>query len=271
MENRKRYLKVFDTQSEYNQNKHMLGEPYVVFLEDIKDVTCTAREIAFSTGTTTGVTTGVTTGATTAMTNGYEYVDLGLPSGIKWAKYNVGATDTPDYGLFFQWGDPQGHDVVPLSGGGFYCETKDYFNFDEYSLGTGTSSYIKYNTGDGLTRLELVDDGVHANMGGNWRMPTGTNFEELVANTFVMGTSYDNVRGLEFTNKSDSTKKIFLPWATVENGSFTILGTGYYFTSDLPSSAYLICNGSANVFTEDKEIDNRYRYNGTPLRGVIEF
>jgi hypothetical protein len=35
----------------------------------------------------------------------YETVDLGLPSGLKWADRNVGATSPEDYGSYFQWGD----------------------------------------------------------------------------------------------------------------------------------------------------------------------
>ena len=42
-------------------------------------------------------------------TNGYEYVDLDLPSGLKWAKCNIGAEKESDYGLYFQWGDVVGH------------------------------------------------------------------------------------------------------------------------------------------------------------------
>ena len=41
--------------------------------------------------------------------NGYEYVDLGLPSGLKWAKCNVGANSETDYGLFFSWGGTTGY------------------------------------------------------------------------------------------------------------------------------------------------------------------
>lgn len=41
--------------------------------------------------------------------NGYEYVDLGLPSGTLWAKMNVGAESETDYGLYFAWGETQGY------------------------------------------------------------------------------------------------------------------------------------------------------------------
>ncbi len=35
----------------------------------------------------------------------YEAVDLGLPSGLKWADRNVGAASPEDFGSYFQWGD----------------------------------------------------------------------------------------------------------------------------------------------------------------------
>ena len=41
--------------------------------------------------------------------NGFEYVDLGLPSGTKWAKYNVGANSETDYGLYFAFGETNGY------------------------------------------------------------------------------------------------------------------------------------------------------------------
>lgn len=37
--------------------------------------------------------------------NGHEYVDLGLPSGLKWATCNVGAKSPSDYGSYFAWGE----------------------------------------------------------------------------------------------------------------------------------------------------------------------
>lgn len=42
-------------------------------------------------------------------TNGYDYVDLGLPSGNLWVTKNIGAETPEDAGLYFQWGDTQGY------------------------------------------------------------------------------------------------------------------------------------------------------------------
>ena len=46
--------------------------------------------------------------------NGIEYVDLGLPSGTKWAKCNVGAKSETDYGLYFAWGETEGYSGYTL-------------------------------------------------------------------------------------------------------------------------------------------------------------
>ena len=42
----------------------------------------------------------------------YEFVDLGLPSGLKWAKWNVGAKKPEDSGLYFAWGEDKGFVVT---------------------------------------------------------------------------------------------------------------------------------------------------------------
>ena len=47
----------------------------------------------------------------------YEYVDLGLPSGLKWAKCNIGATSETDYGLYFQWGATEGYTAEKVENG----------------------------------------------------------------------------------------------------------------------------------------------------------
>ena len=39
--------------------------------------------------------------------NGYDYVDLGLPSGTMWGVCNLGGDDETDYGIYFQWGDTE--------------------------------------------------------------------------------------------------------------------------------------------------------------------
>lgn len=142
--------------------------------------------------------------------NGYEYVDLGLPSGTLWATMNVGANSENDYGLYFQWGDTEGYTASQVGTG----EGKKAFSWDDYKwTEDGGSTMSKYNETDGKTVLDFEDDAAAASWGGGWEMPTNTQFRELVDNTDNEWAVVNNVNGYKFTNKTDSSKYIFLPAA----------------------------------------------------------
>lgn len=74
--------------------------------------------------------------------NGYEYVDLGLPSGLLWAKYNIGANSEEEAGLYFQWGDIQGYTAEQVGDG----EGLKAFNNDDYKFSIDGSSLDFQNT-----------------------------------------------------------------------------------------------------------------------------
>ena len=86
--------------------------------------------------------------------NGYEYVDLGLPSGTLWGTMNVGASKPSDYGLYFQWGDTQGYTADQIGIG----EGKKAFRWSDYKFSYQESSlaFTKYRI-PGAT-LDLEDD-----------------------------------------------------------------------------------------------------------------
>lgn len=106
--------------------------------------------------------------------NGHEYVDLGLPSGTKWAKMNVGASSEKDAGLYFAWGETQGYAASQVG-------TDKQFSWNDYKYGSA-SPFTKYDQ-DGLTNLELTDDAAHVNWGGDWHMPTKKQYIELFKET----------------------------------------------------------------------------------------
>ena len=103
-------------------------------------------------------------------TSAYQMVDLGLPSGLKWADRNVGAENPWDNSLYFSWGNVDGHTVENGNVADDYS-----FNSDKYS----TTSGGQY-TG---TTLDAEHDAATVNMGSNWRMPTVDETVELVQNT----------------------------------------------------------------------------------------
>ena len=197
--------------------------------------------------------------------NGYDYIDLGLPSGTLWATMNVGASKPSDYGQYFQWGDTQGYSADQVGTGD--GQKKFASDWSDYKFGV-YPNYTKY-TVTGAT-LELEDDAAHANMGGSWHMPTPTQISELLDNTTNAWTTQDGVNGRLFTSKKDGSKSIFIPAAgRAWDGSVQFSGDcGYVWSSVLYAdgvgygqSLYFY---SGNVYLNDSS-----RCNGLSVRGVI--
>lgn len=104
---------------------------------------------------------------------GYDYVDLGLPSGRKWATYNVGATKATEYGNYYAWGDTAIQEV--------YDEEHYKWWAGRYNRITKYCTSSSYGSVDNKKVLEAEDDVVTVLMGKEWRMPTKKGREELTA------------------------------------------------------------------------------------------
>ena len=199
--------------------------------------------------------------------NGFEYVDLGLPSGTLWASCNVGASKPSDYGQYFQWGDTQGYTAEQVGTG----EGKKKFASDwsDYKFGA-SPNFTKYTT-TGAT-LDLEDDAAHANMGGDWHMPTPTQISELIntANTTSTWETQDGVNGRLFTSKKDGTKSIFIPTAGSAwdgsvrgSGDFVYVWSSMLYTDNVNFGQNLyFYSGYVNLLDLD-------RYFGLSVRGVV--
>lgn len=136
-----------------------------------------------------------------------EWVDLGLPSGLLWAKCNVGATIPEGYGDHYAWGETEPKEDYSWS-------TYKYCTVD---AGGDLATLTKYNTVstngtvDHLTTLQSADDAATAKLGAGARMPTKEEWEELIANTSAEWTTLNGVYGREFTAANGAT--LFLPAA----------------------------------------------------------
>ena len=144
--------------------------------------------------------------------NGVEYVDLGLPSKKLWAKCNLGANSEEESGLYFQWGDTVGYTKEQIG-------TDKIFDWSNYkwSVDGSDTNFSKYNSSDSKTVLDLEDDAVHATLGGNWKMPTQTDWQELYDNTSREWTQINGVNGYKCT--ASNGNYIFLPAAGQCRGS----------------------------------------------------
>ena len=158
----------------------------------------------------------------------YEWVDLGLPSGLLWASTNVGAEKPEDFGLYFAWGETEGYEGIT---------DEKQFNWSDYKLCGGSDSTLtKYNnnssygTVDTLTTLEQVDDAAYTS-DNTCRMPTSAEFEELIANTTSTWETLNGVNGRRFTSKTNGNS-IFVPAAgKCDNGSVYYVGSNSYLWS----------------------------------------
>ncbi len=141
--------------------------------------------------------------------NGHEFVDLGLPSGLRWATCNIGAITPEGYGDYFAWGETTPKET-------YTCETYIYaegttWNNPRLTKYCFNADYGNNGFTDALTTLEASDDAATANWGVGWRMPTYDEMVELKNNCTVMWTTRNGVNGCLFTGSNGNT--IFMPAA----------------------------------------------------------
>ena len=184
-----------------------------------------------------------------------EYVDLGLS--VKWATYNVGATTPEEYGDYFAWGE---------------VKSKIDYTENNYKY----QGYTKYNPTDKKKVLDIIDDAVRMNWGGKWRMPSDSEWGELISQCTW---EWDNEKnGYVVTSQKEgyTQKSIFLPaagykghahlscnsagghyWKTSLGGSISSYDTGERF-------AECICFSWSNTPWEHTE----HRHSGLSIRPI---
>lgn len=99
--------------------------------------------------------------------NGYEYVDLGLPSGTLWASYDIGAAKVGEFGDFFMWGETEPKDPD--------CDWSDEDH--KYIV---DDDFVKYNDRDKKRTLDPEDDAATVLWGKDWKIPSYTDWRELM-------------------------------------------------------------------------------------------
>ncbi len=182
--------------------------------------------------------------------DGHDYVDLGLPSGVKWATRNVGAVKPEDYGDYFAWGETSPKEE-------YTSENSVTFGED---IGDDISGKVRY-------------DAATVNWGRNWRMPTKEQMHELLEHCEWELTQLNGVNGAKGIGPNGNS--IFLPAAGGRDGS-SLDGGGYLGNSwsstpndyDYYHDLYAYClyfeDGSEYVFW------GYVRYNGLPVRPITE-
>ena len=174
---------------------------------------------------------------------GHQYVDLGLPSGTKWATMNVGASSETDYGNYYQYGKGAA----------------------QYAATSGDSDYS--GTEDPLAAS--ADTAVQV-WGGKWHMPTRRQMQELTANTtYQWVTNYkgSGTNGCTFTATNGAV--LFFPAAGYwYDGSKSNVGDSGYYWGSSPNGSYYAYHLVFHAGDKDVYYDSReYGYSVRPVVG----
>ena len=178
--------------------------------------------------------------------NGHEYVDLGLPSGLKWATCNVGASSPEEYGDYFAWGETKTKTEYTDEN----CIT---FNVEMEDI-SGNSQY----------------DAATFNWGSTWRLPTKKELEELKNKCTWTWTTKNRVKGYKVTGPNGNS--IFLPAVGSRSGSL-LNSAGEWAAYWSSSSGEVDGRGSYSLYFGWRYKDVGWdgnRYLGRSVRPVIE-
>ncbi len=184
-----------------------------------------------------------------------EMVDLGLPSGTKWAVCNLGATSASDYGNYYAWGE---------------TDTKTSFSWKNYKYSGNTSNSLtkyctksSYGKVDNKIQLEPADDRIKTDYGYYWSIPTKEDWQELM--THCTWSRFGN----DFMVRGPNGSIILLPSAGYKDGLNTYdSGTeGYYWSLSVdegsPDDAWFV-----HIKNGKPEFYSYYRYQGRCIRPV---
>ncbi len=187
-----------------------------------------------------------------------EAVDLGLS--VKWANMNVGAKRDSGFGSYFAWGE---------------IKPKAFYSWGTYIWSKDNTQFLtKYSTSDRMTQLVPSDDAARANWGGQWRMPTLEECEELADPDKCQWewTTKDGVNGYKVTGRKTGNS-IFLPitgFRFYEGVQFRAV-KGIYWTATLynanPNKAWCLEFDFSDVDVHYGNLSSN-RFSGRCIRAV---
>lgn len=205
-------------------------------------------------------------------------VDMGLS--VKWASHNLGASRPEEYGDYYAWGETEPHysSLDPL----VWKEGNDEvgYGWENYKWCMGeTSTLTKYcydsscgynGFTDDKTVLDLEDDAAHVILGGHWRIPTKTEWNELIENCANTWTQKNGVSGMKLTSKKNANS-IFLPASGEFSYDYLINpgANGFYWTSSLREN-YAHFAWGVEISDNMIGITDFLRHTGLAVRPVSE-
>lgn len=198
--------------------------------------------------------------------DGFEAVDLGLS--VKWGNYNLGANHPEDYGARFKWGestpyyDIQSWDDFNVYGSDPICKYLSKGENDQWLIAK-YNNLSTYGEVDGRTVLAQEDDAASVLLGIKWRIPTKSEWDELIEHCDWAHVYWKGAYGWKVSSKIDgyTDKWIFLPLLLdCRTGLQKDAKEDYYWSSNHYSGVNALCfqPSSYGVDVKDYEIVERF-------------
>jgi uncharacterized protein (TIGR02145 family) len=242
------YIHLFDTASEFNEayNGSSYEEPWVSYTEEDQEVHYNKESVQ------------------------HDYVEIG---GIKWATMNLGATAVTDFGDYYAWGDTNGYSENQVGTDKNFIEG-DYIYGPISWYSSPDYGTTKYNTQDNLTTLQASDDAITQAWGGNWRLPTTSEWQALgsaVNSVWTNDYQGSGTAGLVCTDKTDSAKVLFFPAHGGDcEGAIGNTGHALYWSSSVKENEVCYARFVYLADTETAWDDYSSRFCGYSLRGILD-
>ena len=213
------------------------------------------RNVAKDTSKSTKIVKKSTDGELSGTIDGHEWVDLGLPSGLKWATCNVGATLPEEFGDYYAWGETE-----PKS---------EYTSINSLTYKVSFRKLKKAGIVDEDGILTKDYDAASKAWGDSWRMPTIDEYQELISKCSWNFASFNGVNGYLVTGPNK--KNIFLPAAAFQqNTTIDNVGDfGDYWSSSIVEELSGVAHSLG--YSSKSHGKRRYaRYAGRTIRPVTE-
>lgn len=194
-------------------------------------------------------------GELTGTINGHNWVDMGLPSGLKWATCNVGASEPEEFGNYYAWGETEPKD--------------EYTTINSLTYKVPFRKLKKAGIVDEAGILTKKHDVASTSWGGSWRMPTDEEFQELISSCTWNFASFNGINGYLVTGPNK--KNIFLPAAGFQQNTTEVnIGDfGDYWSSSIVEELTGVAHSLG--YSSKSHGTRRYsRYAGRSIRPVTE-
>lgn len=195
--------------------------------------------------------------------NGYEYVDMKLPSGTLWATCNIGASYPHFPGAYFAWGETIQKNEYTWDNL-TYCLDSNGYMFSKYVTDS------KYGTIDNKTELDLCDDAAHVNWGGDWRMPSKEQLDELVQECIWSLLDRNGNKCFYITSKTNGESIILPVTGYLDTSLKDYTYFGYYWSRSIDKRSPFYAVDLAFLYNGYNVVQTMPRYKGINVRAVLE-